>query len=170
MDCPSCRGAMTPIDYEGVPIRTCPACGGEFVGAGEIAHIVRVREERFGPDITDDISALKPTFGPVPGSLAKVLGCPACGDEMTPMNYASDSGICVDSCRSCGGMWLDSKELEKVQALMERWDDAAATRMAQISGEVRAARASAALASGGSFEGSRFAFVNALINRVLDAA
>lgn len=170
MRCPNCRGAMTPAEYEGVKIHPCDHCGGEFVGAGEIAHIVRVREAKFDAGIEAQVAGVKPTYGLAPGSCHRRLACPACGEEMMPANYAVDSGIIVDSCRGCGGNWLDSGELEKVQALLERWEDEAPMRVARIGPELERARRAAAGSVERTFGASRFAFVNAIINRLLDAA
>ena len=50
------------------------------------------------------------------------MSCPKCPDrKLTPFNYASTSGIILDKCPGCGGIWLDRGELEMVQALVEDW-------------------------------------------------
>ena len=41
---------------------------------------------------------------------------------METFNYGGDSGIVLDRCRACGGVWLDGGELEKVQVLVEASD------------------------------------------------
>ncbi len=46
-------------------------------------------------------------------NLHRTIHCPRCMAMMDPQPAA---GISVDRCRSCGGMWLDSLELEKVVA------------------------------------------------------
>ena len=53
---------------------------------------------------------------------------------------------------------------------MERWADQAPQELAKIAGKLQAARRRAEEMSSKGFEGARFAFVNALINRLLDAA
>ncbi len=53
---------------------------------------------------------------------------------------------------------------------MERWADEAKPRIKALAGKLETARRDAADNATGSFSGSRFAFVNALINRLLDAA
>ena len=70
----------------------------------------------------------------------------------------------------CGGVWLDRNELEHIQILTERWADEAPQQLQQVAGQLEAARRDAAEQANDGFAGSRFAFINALINRLLDAA
>ena len=44
--------------------------------------------------------------------------CPHCGVAMQPFNYAGDSGVILDKCPSCGGLWLDDGDLERVLAVV----------------------------------------------------
>ena len=171
MQCPSCQHAMRDAEYENVLIRTCDGCGGEFVEADALAHIVNTREQRF-PAATDrsDLAAQKPVFGVPAAERRRVLDCPVCENAMDVGNYGGDSGIFVDRCSGCGGVWLDRDELENVQMLMESWADEATSKLQALSTELEHARREAAEAVSESFTGSRFAFVNAIVNRVLDAA
>ncbi len=170
MHCPQCSSELQAADYEGVPIHTCDACGGEFVAGEEFARIVQNRREAFGADLTTAVAEHKPTFGQTAMQPERSLGCPACGQKMKLVNYAGDSGIYVDRCDVCGGLWLDHEELEKVQIVMEKWADEAQPQIQAIAGELEKARRTAAQRTSNTFSGSRFAFVNALINRLLDAA
>ena len=170
MQCPQCAANLQSTVYEGVPIHTCNTCGGEFVGGEEFRRIVDNRKERFDAKMQDELAACKPTFGVVSSQPDRSLTCPACGQSMKVANYAGDSGIFVDRCDVCSGLWLDHEELEKVQIVMERWAEDAKPQIQAIAGQLEMARRKAADSGTGSFRGSRFAFVNALINRLLDAA
>jgi Zn-finger nucleic acid-binding protein len=162
---------MREVEYEGVMVRTCEGCGGEFIGADELAHVIRTREERFGSAMRDDVSPHhRPRFGVPDAEMRRTLQCPACHGAMAVCNYCGDTGIYVDRCDRCGGMWLDCEELETIQILTERWADSAPEQMRAIASELEEARRRAANAGNNAFAGSRFAFVNAIINRVLDAA
>jgi Zn-finger nucleic acid-binding protein len=170
MNCPQCNAPMREIEYEAVLIRTCDGCGGEFIGPGELTHIVRTREECF-PEAEDmNLDTIKPQFGVPPSETHRKLDCPACGGAMAVVNYGGDSGIYVDRCEGCGGIWLDHDELENIQILSEHWADSAPAQIGAIAGKLEHARREAAQASSAKFAGSRFSFVNALINRLLDAA
>ena len=89
---------------------------------------------------------------------------------MRVVNYGGDSGVFVDRCERCQGIWLDQQELEKIQLLTEQWADEAPQQLRALSSELETARQAAAAQTNSAFSGSRFAFVNAVINRLLDAA
>ena len=170
MNCPCCNTRLETIEYEGVSINTCPGCKGEFIDPTELSHIVRAREERFAPDVLSSVADRTPVFGVPSDDRTRTLECPACQSHMQVLNYATDTGISIDRCEGCGGVWLDDQELENVQALLELWADRAAEQIMQIAPQLEEARQSAETRASGTFDGSRFAFVNALINRILDTA
>ena len=170
MKCPQCAAALSSVVYEGVPIHTCESCGGEFVGGEELARIVQTEQQQFGQEFHAAAAHHKPTFGHTGSEPNRSLKCPSCDQTMKVINYGGDSCIFTDRCDVCGGLWLDHEELEKVQIVMERWAQEAQPRLQAIAGELEQARRKAAESTSGAFSGSRFSFVNALINRVLDAA
>ena len=170
MQCPQCAAGLSPAIYEGVPINTCETCGGEFVGGEELARIVQTEQQPLGQDLQLAMAHNKPSFGHTGSEPDRWLQCPACAKTMNVVNYGGDSGIFVDRCNVCGGLWLDHEELEKVQIVMERWAQEAQPQLQAIAGELEQARRKAAESTSGAFSGSRFAFVNALVNRLLDAA
>ncbi|MBT8484054.1 MAG: zf-TFIIB domain-containing protein, partial [Phycisphaerae bacterium] len=106
MQCPHDQQIMTEIVYEGVPIHSCDECGGEFVAAESMAHIVRTREERFPAELRDTLMHCRPSFTAPPRGAERELICPGCVTPMSVLNYAGDTGIMVDRCPSCGGLWL----------------------------------------------------------------
>jgi len=53
--------------------------------------------------------------------LGGALACPKCNVAMKSFNYAYTSGVIIDKCPECGGIWLDKDELEHVQILAEEW-------------------------------------------------
>jgi hypothetical protein len=44
------------------------------------------------------------------------MRCPKCGLELAEVNYR---GVIVDACYGCGGMYLDSGEIDKIVAHKE---------------------------------------------------
>jgi Zn-finger nucleic acid-binding protein len=170
MQCPQCSSSLASTLYEGVPIHTCATCGGEFIGGEELGRIVQTRQEQFSAELQDSMIGHEPSFGGTVTQPQRQLCCPACDGPMQVINYSGDSGIFVDRCAVCGGLWLDHEELEKVQFVMEKWADEAPAQLQAIAGELEMARRKAADAAGKSFSGSRFSFVNAIVNRLLDAA
>jgi Zn-finger nucleic acid-binding protein len=151
-------------------MQACDGCGGEFIGGEELARIVRNKRESFSEPLHEALANRKPDFGHVGSQPQRNLECPACGHTMSLVNYAGDSGIFVDTCPMCSGLWLEHEELEKIQVIMERWADESQPQIQALAGQLEQARRRAAERAGRGFRGSRFAFVNAIINKLLDAA
>lgn len=170
MRCPSCQANLIPTVYEGCEVHACASCGGEFLGPDELRHIVATTSERFGPQWQKLVEGRTPRFGIPTEERERGLECPSCACAMSSVNYAGDTAVFLDKCGACGGVWLDRDELEKVQVIVEQWSAAAPGRLREIAGKLELARAAAARKSSKAFAGSRFSFVNAIINRVLDAA
>jgi Zn-finger nucleic acid-binding protein len=170
MDCPLCHVGLREIVYEGAGICTCDACGGEFIAGRDLAHIVSTRDAKFDSEVLAEAAGREPLAGVPAEQRCRALDCPGCGSSMSTVNYGGDSGVFVDRCRACDSLWLDAAELEHVQAISERWQDEASTQLRALAAELESSRRATAERLGGAFTGSRFAFVNALINRVLSAA
>jgi Zn-finger nucleic acid-binding protein len=170
MRCPIDGEPLRDLIYEDAYIHTCPRCEGELIGGDALAQIVRTRETRFGPEWESLLDDHAPLAGTPASRPRRGLNCPFCQGAMQSLNYASDASIVVERCGQCGAVWLDRHELELIQVLMEKYQDEASGKLRQIAGELEAARREAARRAGSAFEGSRFAFVNAIINRLLDAA
>jgi len=170
MNCPVCEQAMIRTRYEGVEIDVCDLCGGEFLDYAELGHVVRVREERFSPELKRYVLSRPPCFGVPEEQCERQIRCPKCSCEMVVLNYGGDSGIYIDRCTKCLGFWLDADELDMIQAFQEEWEAKAPAMLQAVAADLEVARRKAAMSTNNSFVGSRFAFVNALINRLLDAA
>ena len=169
MKCPQCAQELKQVTYEAVAIHTCGSCGGEFIGTPELGHIVRARQERFSPELREMLAQRTPRSG-VAADAHPALCCPGCGEPMMAFSYGGDSGVFVDRCESCDGLWLDCEELQRIQILQERWADEAPDQLKRICVDLEKARREAAQATSSAFADSRFAFINALINRYLEAA
>lgn len=123
MKCPNCQEILTTIDYEGVEIETCSSCHGEWLDSDELGKIVRLREVKFDEETRRAIAEATPITGVKLVDVDRDLTCPKCGGSTDAINYGSDSGIILDRCTDCKGFWLDNEELEKVQQLVEGWED-----------------------------------------------
>lgn len=170
MQCPVDHRPLTHIEYEGCVINTCQACGGELLSGDALAHIVQTREERFGAEFASLVEECQPLHGLVAAERDRSLVCPCCEGQMRPVNYAGDTAIFVDRCGSCGAVWLDQHELELVQNLLEKWADEAPTQLRSIADRLDEARRAAQQRTGEDVNNSHFAFINAVLGRVLDAA
>ena len=120
MICPACRAiALTPVPYEGVIVEACDACGGYWLDGERLRHIIHARQVHFGRANCELIARQPRSPGIPAGEVERQLSCPRCSCAMAVLNYAQDSGIIINRCPSCGGLWFDRGELDKVQMLVE---------------------------------------------------
>jgi Zn-finger nucleic acid-binding protein len=166
MRCPRCGGELRTITYEGSNIETCPDCEGEWLDRGELIQIVRTVEKSFPPEMRDSLDALNENIFTVDESLQNQLSCPKCPDtELNRFNYASSSGVALDKCPKCGGIWLDKDELEKVQILVEEWHGKAKETAAEFAPLLEKYTAEAEMQNKKNGGMSRFGFINAILRR-----
>ena len=124
MKCPNCQSDLKTITYEGISIEACDKCKGDWLDLAELGKIVRLREVKFNPDERRAIAESTTLKGVVLKGVDRDLKCPKCGGTTDALNYGGNTGIILDRCTACGGLWLDKEELEKVQMVIEGWDDA----------------------------------------------
>ena len=122
MNCPICTSVLYTITYEGIEIETCRVCGGNWLDAGELGRIVKIREVNFSEAERRALAEATKIAAQAPTGPGRHLACPKCRGRMAVLNYGSDSGIFIDRCTACRGMWLDAGELEKIQMLIEGWE------------------------------------------------
>ena len=166
MQCPVCDSPLGAISYEGINIDTCEDCHGEWLDAGELTQIIKAREVRFDEQERRAIAAAAKVPGIKLDKVDRTLKCPKCGGQTDPVNYGGDTGIIIDKCSTCGGIWLDQGELEKIQMVVEGWEDNLPDELARHG--LRLRQVAAETGTTGTIEVSRFGFVNSIINGVLD--
>src|SRR5579884_2199939 len=111
MQCPNCHVDLQGVDYAGVHIETCPTCGGDWLDAGELQSIAEARKSRFSQEECDAIAQAATIQGVRMYNLKRHLTCPKCGGTTNPVNYGDDSGLIIDRCPGCNGVWLEKGEL-----------------------------------------------------------
>ena len=166
MQCPNCYELLATIDYEGIQIETCQSCGGQWLDDSELEHVVKVREVKFTPEQRRAIAEATSITGIKLEEVHRDLPCPKCGGTTNAINYGGDSGIIIDKCVLCAGIWLDQGELEKIQQLVEGWEDGLHGDLAQHSPYLHQVASHVNTKHG--FGSSKYGFVNALMNGVLD--
>jgi len=170
MKCPNCNGPLRTVDYEGIAVETCDGCNGQWLDDGELGKIVQVRQVRFDPQERRAIAESTTIKGVKLEDVDRDLRCPKCGGTTDAVNYGGDSGIIIDRCTSCRGIWVDADELEKIQMLVEGWDDALPEDLKKYGPKLR--DISAKLDQDDDVRVSRLplvgGFINAAINGLLD--
>ena len=111
LDCPRCRLAMVaPLQMDAF-IDQCKDCRGTFFDQGEMFAALGAKAD---PSYWD-----RPETGGVmrPGNLP----CPRCHAAMLLQDVKKDElHVEIDRCSSCGGIWLDGGETNKIMAIGEK--------------------------------------------------
>jgi len=124
MDCPKCIGKLqkTKIDMnatsdieelkgagtsQSLEIDQCFVCGGVWFDKGELNKYT-----------TEKIKIIdSPSIGIMLDKEmdAKEGKCPKCSVVMKKTPYEKEPSITMDVCEKCGGIWLDSTEIDRVE-------------------------------------------------------
>jgi len=88
----------------------CPECGGAYFDHGELSRLVRKEPAAFGK-LEALVKEAPTTVQAVDGP---ELACPGCAKPMERYAYALCSGVTLDRCRACSGVWVDGGELAKI--------------------------------------------------------
>ena len=166
MKCPNCNSLLRSITYEGIAIETCNTCGGEYLDAGELGHVVRAREVRFNENERRAIAAAVKITPVELKDVDRDLTCPKCGGQTDAINYGGDTGIIIDRCTGCSGVWLDKEELEKIQMVIEGWEDHLPEDLEKYGPKLR--EIAVDLDQRDDVTISSVGFINTLINGILD--
>lgn len=113
LTCPACGEKMEKVFIErsNCNIDVCTnGCGGIFFDNREFKNF----DEK-----TEAIDEIKKTlegknFKPMDKTYKRI--CPACGMKMVKNSTSIKGEIIIDECYSCGGKFLDYKELDKIRA------------------------------------------------------
>ena len=134
MKCLSCdTGQLSTVRVGEISVEQCARCGGMWLERGELE---RLRDEK-----DDDVRWIPlDLWEEAKGVTGRVSGreCPNGHGPTVTLNWAG-SGLELDVCRVCGGVWLDAGELERMIALLE--EKALATSESEyVSASLREAR------------------------------
>jgi Zn-finger nucleic acid-binding protein len=113
MNCPDCRGQLTPVLYEGVSIHVCPACKGSLLDEQKLSQIEINREK---PIPRDQVHTK-------PQRLNNSRICPGCNIGLEKSKYGKYFPRSIDKCVQCNLIWLDEGELEDIQIAYEMYDE-----------------------------------------------
>ena len=166
MQCPNCQSRLREIDYEGIHIETCDDCGGEWLDDRELRLTTGIREVRFTTEEKQAIVQSHSISGVKLKDVDRDLPCPKCQGTTDAINYGGDTGIIIDRCTECKGLWLDAVELEKIQQLVEGWEDGLSGDLAKHSPKLREVAIEQDRSNDWSY--SRIGFLNAIVNGIID--
>lgn len=113
MRCVSCGGELVGQEACGLQMDRCHLCGGMWLNRGELDRLVDAQDE----DVRWMDLDLWAEAHKVTGAVSE-RECPYGHGPLATLTYG-DSGVQVDVCRTCGGIWLDSGELERIVDYLE---------------------------------------------------
>jgi Zn-finger nucleic acid-binding protein len=110
--CPACEAKLTKTDLYGVEVDTCGACGGLWLDQGELKKLEEKAQasswrETVWPDNAEQMMR---------GITAMMSRreCPVCDGRKMFATAFGDSGVMMDWCPSCRGVWLDRDEFYEI--------------------------------------------------------
>lgn len=109
MNCPICWVPLQQLNISGVIIDECDNCHGLWFDAHELARLDEISEGS-GEDLDRILS-----YPRADDMRIEQITCPRCSIKMQRRNYYYKSGINVDECYGCGGIWLDAGELGSIR-------------------------------------------------------
>lgn len=130
--CPRCGDAeLTPAEAGETPLLFCPACRGCLIPRREMVRTMERQARAIRDQIDmDEKDASIPDDG-------GTIDCAACLGRMEHHGFMGGTQVMIDSCGSCGLVWLDNDERAVMTVMVAR----AARRERQRSQEFRAREA-----------------------------
>jgi len=108
MNCPRCQAPLHTRSIDEVDIDECRSCQGIWLDADKL----RLLKDRTDPDLQwmdfelwDHADRFRIAERPII--------CPACSVPLVAIDYA-DTGVTIDYCTGCRGVWLDADEFAKI--------------------------------------------------------
>lgn len=108
MNCPRCQKKLDKAIFYATEVDYCPSCLGMFFEEDELRQAKDARDKNLAwldIDLWQDEKKFKISYG--------IRTCPACRLPLYEVYYG-DSGIIVDVCNLCRGIWLDRGEFKKI--------------------------------------------------------
>lgn len=113
MHCPKCEDELKASELLGVRIDICPSCRGSWFDRNEL------RQARNQAD--SDLAWMEINLWKEIDEFhvrRESVKCPSCREKMASVGY-SDTGVQIDYCSECGGIWLDNGEFARIIKALE---------------------------------------------------
>ncbi len=112
--CPKCRVPMWPFDLHDVQVDLCQKCRGMWFDRGELA-------KASGTTYGDGASSER-----LLGARQTLSTCPDCALPLRERELTADSGVMIDQCPGCLGLFLDQGEYSAAQIYLrsKKWRQA----------------------------------------------
>jgi Zn-finger nucleic acid-binding protein len=115
MNCPECEVSLQQTDCHGVKVEECPKCLGRWFDRDEL----RQAKDRTDEDLRWlDFDPFARDAEDLPTADKGCL-CPRCSVKMGVIAYEK-SGVRIEKCWLCQGVWLNHGEFEKIVKHLEK--------------------------------------------------
>lgn len=106
-NCPKCNVATKPFTLDAdLTFDKCEKCKGMWMDKGELGRTAGHLQ-----DFIDPVAAMN---GPQTN-----FNCPKCANsKLHEILYAPKTKLILDVCKTCQGLWLDSRELIQIQKIL----------------------------------------------------
>jgi Zn-finger nucleic acid-binding protein len=106
--CPVCHHQLAPATMDrSYRLDACTECQGLLLPIAAFGTTVETKR----------LFAMTPSKMPpadATGNLKRTIACPSCGERMITDWYYGPGRVVIDTCESCGLVWLDGGELQRV--------------------------------------------------------
>lgn len=123
--CPACNQNLEKVYYKGALIWKCTHCKGHLIDNDRLLRIIVRENTIFSDEVKEKakqiiLSSIKQKAKYTEGSKSS-LKCPCCENIMHRTIYGSlyPYRVEIDTCQNCNLVWLDNKELEIIQHIIE---------------------------------------------------
>ncbi|MFC1746066.1 zf-TFIIB domain-containing protein [Candidatus Riflebacteria bacterium] len=127
MKCPRDAEELKKEMYEAeIEVDHCPRCHGFWLDEGELQQIQETKERDYSDELKNtspEMVAAKRAATAFRAARQKSLGqiiCPKCQGAMNSREFGAASGVYVDVCSACRGIWLDKGELKSLEICFEQ--------------------------------------------------
>lgn len=112
MVCPKCDCRLKAVVVKDVELEICNSCHGIWFDFEELYKIIQIpQEDLMGTAIEKSLQKDYENASEDNGFRAI---CPKCKEPMEVQTYCCDSGVKMDKCRHCNGIWLDDGEIIQI--------------------------------------------------------
>jgi Zn-finger nucleic acid-binding protein len=107
--CPDDGTELNPEQFQDVNLDVCPKCAGMFFDDEEIDRLKLLGGDAFAK--VEDTNT--PVVAPASPEGHRI--CPGCGHAMHTYRYLYTTPVVLNSCDTCGGLWIEHGELKEMQ-------------------------------------------------------
>jgi len=108
MKCPVCKIDLKSKYLKKIKVDECPKCKGIWFEEDEL----RQAKDKADPDMNWMDFEIWKNKDKIKAE-SRNLPCPKCNQTLVTVEYG-DTGVKVDSCANCRGIWLDKGEFKKI--------------------------------------------------------